>query len=912
MRIIHWKHIALWIILIGVLVVLFSVASADRVNLGQSGWVKLDDGKYYGDENGYAVTGHQQIDDDYYYFDTSGLLRTEWHVVHCTPGSSEEKNALLKGLPYDNGQKRVVGTSITDVNEKADWIIKNYISSGMTEREKARILHNWLIYNAHYDYTYSNYYADGVLITGAGVCDSYTRAYCLLLSKVGIENKRYVGHNGKEGHAWNLVKIDGQWYHVDCTWDDPDDSGTKSYSHCETTQFFLVKDTYIKHFHDFYEEISADSNYVRWVEMNDKTFFYGSDGKRATGMTTIDNYTYFFSDDGVMQKGLQRINGDLYMFSEYTGQMKTDDWYRPNMDTYYYFGKDGKALTGLQTIDNQTYYFSADGIKQTGWQTINGKYYYFDDIMITGWQTIDDHLYYFTETGALKTGPCWFNDNNITYYITADGTLLTGLQKISGKTYYFSEYHGQMLTGWIYFDDESGYRYFNDKGEMQTGWFTEEDNTYYFFTNGLAAHGLQEVDGALYLFSYYDGLQKNTWWDEDGNEYYFSTDGKAATGFIVIDGTKYYFDEQHVQQTGWVQLNETEFGYVDWYLGLIVGRDQEIGWDVYRFDENGILIGRVVSEGYYSPEQLLEVKAEKDENGSIKIVTTGKVISILLGSTGWLQQDDEWYYGDENGNALTGIHSINGIPYCFNEQGELATGWTKVNNKWYYSDSSGIAAHNGWQEIGNVWYYFYADGEMATGWLNDGGTYYYMKNDGSMQTGWVKDKGKWYYLNDNGTLKTGWLNDNGNWYYLRSDGQLATGWICDGGAYYYMSKSGLMLTGWIEDSGKWYYMNESGVMQTGWLKSGNNWYYLRSSGELASGWQQISGQWYYFTKSGAMASGEWIEDKEAEAKLPAGQKRELWYWFDDNGKMAVGWKEIHGQWEMFSDGGEWLYSWNGI
>ena len=57
-----------------------------------------------------------------------------------------------------------------------------------------------------------------------------------------------------------------------------------------------------------------------------------------------------------------------------------------------------------------------------------------------------------------------------------------------------------------------------------------------------------------------------------------------------------------------------------------------------------------------------------------------------------------------------------------------------------------------------------------------------------------------------------------------------------------------------------------------------------------------------------MATG-WFEDKDAEDALPANQKRAIWYWFDKDGTMATGWKEIDGQWEMFADSGEWLYTW---
>ena len=59
-----------------------------------------------------------------------------------------------------------------------------------------------------------------------------------------------------------------------------------------------------------------------------------------------------------------------------------------------------------------------------------------------------------------------------------------------------------------------------------------------------------------------------------------------------------------------------------------------------------------------------------------------------------------------------------------------------------------------------------------------------------------------------------------------------------------------------------------------------------------------------------MATG-WFEDKEAENKLPANQRKALWYWFDNNGQMATGWKEINSQWEMFDNSGIWLYTWDG-
>ena len=114
--------------------------------------------------------------------------------------------------------------SVDTVDEKVDWIAEKCRETGLTDPwEIALWLHDWLIYNANYDYTFANHGADGVLLKGNGVCDSYTKAYGLLLNEFGIENRRVVGNvtTSDIGHAWNLVKIDGAWCHIDCTWDDP-------------------------------------------------------------------------------------------------------------------------------------------------------------------------------------------------------------------------------------------------------------------------------------------------------------------------------------------------------------------------------------------------------------------------------------------------------------------------------------------------------------------------------------------------------------------------------------------------------------------------------------------------------------------------------------------------------------------
>lgn len=107
----------------------------------------------------------------------------------------------------------------SDVDAKGDQIINNAkITSSMSDLEKARALAiaecDALTYGIG-----NNPYKLNCLLDGKAVCDGYSRVYEYLLSRVGVESRRVITDLGN--HAWNQVKIDGQWYNVDVTWIDP-------------------------------------------------------------------------------------------------------------------------------------------------------------------------------------------------------------------------------------------------------------------------------------------------------------------------------------------------------------------------------------------------------------------------------------------------------------------------------------------------------------------------------------------------------------------------------------------------------------------------------------------------------------------------------------------------------------------
>ena len=106
-----------------------------------------------------------------------------------------------------------------------------------TKWQTALNLHNWLTENMYYDHSYEYYGADSIL-RGYGVCDSYSKAYLMLCQAAGIPVSRVTNN----GHAWNAVKLGGEWFYVDCTWDDPG-SARRITSGNEQHVYFCVNDT---------------------------------------------------------------------------------------------------------------------------------------------------------------------------------------------------------------------------------------------------------------------------------------------------------------------------------------------------------------------------------------------------------------------------------------------------------------------------------------------------------------------------------------------------------------------------------------------------------------------------------------------------------------------------------------------
>lgn len=149
------------------------------------------------------------------------------NFVH--PYNSSNNIKLSYGGNYSLGitvNKAYSEEEITDINKIVDKVITDNITNSTPTREKIKIIHDYIINNTQYDKlkyenkednTYKSNTAYGVLVEGFGTCNGYADAMSIFLNKMNIINYKV----SNEEHIWNLVYIDGNWYHLDLTWDDP-------------------------------------------------------------------------------------------------------------------------------------------------------------------------------------------------------------------------------------------------------------------------------------------------------------------------------------------------------------------------------------------------------------------------------------------------------------------------------------------------------------------------------------------------------------------------------------------------------------------------------------------------------------------------------------------------------------------
>ena len=119
---------------------------------------------------------------------------------------------------YNNNDIKLINAKVKEI-EKEIW------NSSMSNEDKIKEAHNYIINNSKYDkdrsdnniVKYKSDTAYGSLLEGYSLCGGYTDAMELFLEDMGIKSYKI----SSENHVWNAVYLNNAWYHLDLTWDDP-------------------------------------------------------------------------------------------------------------------------------------------------------------------------------------------------------------------------------------------------------------------------------------------------------------------------------------------------------------------------------------------------------------------------------------------------------------------------------------------------------------------------------------------------------------------------------------------------------------------------------------------------------------------------------------------------------------------
>ena len=476
--------------------------------------------------------------------------------------------------------------------------------------------------------------------------------------------------------------------------------------------------------------------------IGEKKYWLNTDGSLNSGWLYLDNWKMYFDEETYEAKvGLRTIDGKRYIFDD-NGVMQSYAGTPVINGRKYWFSEDGSLRTGWLNLGNWKMYFDPDTCEaRVGLSAVGEKRYIFDNNGVmqsyAGTPVINGRKYWFSEDGSLRTG--WLNLGNWKMYFDPDTCeARTGLSKVGEKRYIFDD--NGVMQSYAGTPVINGKKYwFSEDGSLRSGWLNLGNWRMYFDPNTCQARiGLSVVEGKRYMFDNNGVMQSYAGTSViNGKKYWFSEDGSLHTGWLELEGWKMYFDPDTCEAA----------------IGV-----QNIGGKNYAFDKNGVLI-------------------------------TGNGTQVVNGKKYWINAD---------GSVETGWKTLGGWTFYFHpETGEAATGITTIGGKRYLFDQNGVwLTGSGTVEINEKKYCFQSDGTVVTGWVIIGKwVRYFNQVTGEAATGMTVIDGKQYYFDKNGVRTSGSQFINGKQYYFGANGELLRRtWVIVNGEKIYVDGNGVGLT----------------------------------------------------------------------------------------------------------------------
>lgn len=328
-------------------------------------------------------------------FENPQIFYVDPHTVSISVSNSDDDIVAIRPtylFPKDELESRTA-----ELEAAANKIISG-IDESWSTMQKCRYVHDMIALNCEYyskdtePEDYSVYTAYGALVKGVAYCEGYTLAYNYIMKKLGIT--AYYIQSPTVNHAWSLVNIDGYYYHVDVTYDDPS------------------PDTAGRVFHDFCIVSDAQMNAYDNDENNSfKHTGWVSTIKADNGKYNVDWWRQI--ETAIFPVGDKEYYIDhSYTASGYGALLAYDDT--------------TEKTTEVNRIENRWY---VEGKDNTYWQG-NFSYLFYDG----------SYLYYNDTTNVYRLSPnstqreLFYNrTSDISHYIYGFTQKLNGKMYISAK-----------------------------------------------------------------------------------------------------------------------------------------------------------------------------------------------------------------------------------------------------------------------------------------------------------------------------------------------------------------------------------------------------------------------------------------------------------------------------------------------
>ena len=554
--------------------------------------------------------------------------------------------AVAIGLEYCTAQ------DVAAMQIKLDQLVDQANTLCQTDLEKVFYVHEWLVQNIAYDREHlsddvqDDHNLRGALLEGTAVCDGYAKTYALTLRKLGITGVLVTSKD--IGHAWNMVKLDGNWYQVDCTWDDPVD-GSDQLGYCMHKHLLCTTEEMNTNHNDDGDDsvafdlenlgtqnivnLATDDTYENtwWKDKKSAIFPCGGDWYYASGerlfwrddLGDCDSNLALEDDSGVVA-GSIALDGTLLVATDKQA-CEQSSWIKqyeldPASHEVTEKKKESLQSIGIAAQWDGIYY----AVSQQEYHQDVRQYIKTRDIPVPTATPTAVPTATPTATPVKPTATPTATPVKPTATPTATpvkptatpASGYTGWKTVNGKDYWYENGVKQGTTGrgkeiydpdsdaWYWLDANQGgakavskdvyqesnggkWVRYDANGHMIKGWDTNDDGTYYFdLVTGAMTKGDATIDGLPCSFDTVTGIGLNCAWKRINGKYYWYEGGKRQ-GYDPNNAAYRGKEIYDPASNGWYWLDNVQQG------AKAVSKDvyqESSGGKWVRYDANGQMI----------------------------------------------------------------------------------------------------------------------------------------------------------------------------------------------------------------------------------------------------------------------------------------------------------------------------------